>query len=44
MHYVYIIYSEAFDTFYMDASHNLWLRLNKHNTTKYRLWILKAAF
>ncbi len=51
MYYLYIIYSETFNKFYVGSSHNPWSRLEKHNTTifntytsKYRPWVLKAVF
>ena len=51
MYYIYIIYSESFDKFYIGSSQDPWKRLDKHNkskfntyTSKYRPWELKAVF
>jgi putative endonuclease len=51
MFYVYIIYAEGYDKYYVGSSHNPWQRLNEHNTSKfhsytsnYRPWVLKAVF
>ena len=51
MFYIYIIYSQKFDKYYIGSSQNPWKRLEKHNTSpfntftsKYRPWILKAVF
>ena len=50
-YYVYILYSEAFDKYYIGQTNALDLRLERHNefeltnsyTSKYRPWILVAA-
>ena len=51
MYYVYIIYSEGHDKYYVGSSQNPWQRLDEHNTSKfhsytsnYRPWVLKAVF
>ncbi len=51
MFYLYIIYSEHFDKFYVGSSQNPWNRLEQHNswkhntfTSKYRPWELVAVF
>ncbi len=51
MFYVYILFSEKFDKYYVGSSQNPWKRLQKHNTSefntftsKYRPWALKAVF
>ncbi|GAL68333.1 GIY-YIG nuclease family protein [Jejuia pallidilutea] len=51
MYYLYIIYSETFDRFYVGSSQAPWKRLQSHNTSKfntytskYRPWVLKAVF
>ena len=51
MFYVYIIYSEKSDLFYVGFSEDPWGRLFQHNhieentfTSKHRPWILKAVF
>jgi putative endonuclease len=49
--YIYILYSENANKFYIGYSHNPWKRLNEHNTvehltytSKFRPWQLKAVF
>ena len=51
MFYVYIIYSKAFDKYYIGSSSNPWKRIKKHNTSKfntytskYRPWEIVAIF
>jgi putative endonuclease len=51
MYYIYIIYSSAFDKYYVGFSNDPQRRLVEHNnnpfntyTSKYRPWILKASF
>ena len=51
MFYIYIIYAQKFDKFYVGSSQDPWNRLIKHNTSpfntftsKYRPWVLKAVF
>jgi putative endonuclease len=51
MFYLYILYSDKFDKYYVGSSLNPWKRLVKHNsskfntfTSKYRPWVLKAVF
>ncbi|TKS56921.1 GIY-YIG nuclease family protein [Mesohalobacter halotolerans] len=51
MFYVYILFSEKFDKYYVGSSQNPWKRLQIHNTStfntftsKYRPWVLKAVF
>jgi len=51
MFYIYILYSESFNQYYVGSSENPWRRLNEHNTSKfnsftskYRPWILNAVF
>jgi len=53
MYYLYIIYSETFDRFYIGSSQDPWKCLETHNTSKfntytskykYRPWVLKAIF
>jgi putative endonuclease len=51
MFFIYIIYSEKADKFYIGYSNNPWKRLDEHNTSehitftsKYRPWLLKAIF
>ncbi len=51
MFYVYILFSQKFDKYYVGSSQNPWKRLQKHNTSrfntftsKYRPWVLKAVF
>lgn len=51
-HFVYILYSEQFDKYYIGQTDSLELRLERHNafettnsyTSKYRPWILKNSF
>ncbi|MCB4807434.1 GIY-YIG nuclease family protein [Tamlana sp. 62-3] len=50
-YYIYIIYSEQYDKYYVGYSQNPWERLIKHNTvpfntftSKYRPWCLRAVF
>ena len=50
-YYLYIIYSEEFDKFYIGYSTDVNQRIKKHNTSKfntftskYRPWVLKAVF
>ena len=50
MYFVYILYSEQFDKYYIGQTNSLEQRLERHNefeftnsyTAKYRPWILKA--
>ncbi|TDQ32566.1 GIY-YIG nuclease family protein [Zeaxanthinibacter enoshimensis] len=49
--YIYILYSETSDKYYVGSSQDPWNRLVQHNqtslttfTSKYRPWILKAVF
>ncbi len=49
--FLYIIYSESADIFYIGSSQDPWQRLVKHNTSsfntftaKFRPWKLKAVF
>ena len=51
MYYIYILYSETSDLYYVGYSNNTKRRLEEHNTTpfntftsKHRPWILKAVF
>ena len=51
MYYVYIIFSPAFNKYYVGSSSNPWKRLVRHNTTdfntyssKYRPWELAVTF
>jgi len=51
MFYIYIIYTEKYDKFYVGSSQNPWYRLTEHNsstfntyTFKYRPWQLVAVF
>ena len=51
MFYLYIIYSESSDLFYVGYSDNVYRRLDEHNsipfntfTSKHRPWILKTVF
>ena len=51
MYYVYIIYSEQYDKYYVGSTRDPWKRLDKHNTSKfntftskYRPWSLKVVF
>ena len=51
MFYVYILYSEKADIYYVGSSSNPWHRLEQHNTTKlntftskHRPWVLVAVF
>jgi len=51
MYYIYIIYSDTADKFYVGYSDNPQRRLIEHNTkpfntytSKYRPWILKTVF
>jgi putative endonuclease len=51
MFYIYIIYSETFDKYYIGQTDNCERRLNEHNTSKhttftskYRPWVLAAYF
>jgi putative endonuclease len=51
MFYIYFIYSESSDLYYVGHSDNPWRRLEEHNfsefltfTSKHRPWILKAVF
>jgi putative endonuclease len=51
MFYVYILYSEAHDKFYVGHTENYKLRLEQHNTSEkfaytstYRPWTLAACF
>jgi putative endonuclease len=51
MYYVYVIYSESADKYYIGYTDNMEMRLRRHNnatfnsfTHKYRPWIVKACF
>ena len=51
MYYVYIIYSETADNYYVGYTDDMEKRLYRHNnspfnsyTSKYRPWIVKACF
>ena len=51
MYFIYIIYSNKYDKFYVGSSSNPWNRVTEHNTSsfntftsKYRPWALKAVF
>ncbi|WP_203256483.1 GIY-YIG nuclease family protein [Hyunsoonleella ulvae] len=51
MYYIYVLYSETYDRFYIGSSNNPWKRLETHNsikfttyTSKYRPWTLRAVF
>jgi len=51
MYYIYFIYSEKSDIFYVGHSDNYLKRFNQHNTSdrntftrKHRPWVLKAVF
>ena len=51
MFYVYIIYSKAFDKYYIGSSSDPWKRIETHNgsksntyTSKYRPWELAVVF
>lgn len=51
MFYVYILYSEKSDLFYVGSTEDPWKRLEEHNsdpkntfTSKHRPWELKAVF
>jgi putative endonuclease len=51
MFYIYFIYSDSSDIYYVGHSDNPWRRLEEHNfsefltfTSKHRPWILKAVF
>jgi putative endonuclease len=51
MYFVYIIYNESSDTFYIGHSNDPWKRLEQHNqngsdkfTGKYHNWVLCAVF
>ena len=51
MYFIYILYSEAYDKFYVGQSNDLERRLEEHNTenknaftTKYRPWKLLKSF
>ena len=51
MYYIYILYSESSDLFYVGSSEDPWERYNYHNTqdkttftSKHRPWLLKAVF
>ncbi len=51
MFYLYILYSESFDKYYIGYTDNTVKRLEEHNTSshntytsKHRPWILKATF
>jgi putative endonuclease len=49
-HFVYILYSESYDKYYVGQTDNVSLRLERHNefenthtfTSKYRPWVLMA--
>ncbi|WP_430974687.1 GIY-YIG nuclease family protein [Zeaxanthinibacter enoshimensis] len=50
-YYIYILYSEIADKYYVGSSQDPWRRLVQHNhtpltsfTSKYRPWILRAVF
>ncbi|HNB81771.1 MAG TPA: GIY-YIG nuclease family protein [Chitinophagaceae bacterium] len=50
-YYIYILYSEASDLFYVGYTKNVTVRFQQHNetsrdsfTAKHRPWILKAIF
>ena len=50
-YYIYILYSEKFDKFYIGYTTNVKMRLEHHNkddkntfTAKYRPWTLKAVY
>jgi len=51
MYYLYILYSEKSDIFYIGSTENPWKRITEHNsdpaitfTSKHRPWIIKALF
>ncbi|MDD5569869.1 MAG: GIY-YIG nuclease family protein [Bacteroidales bacterium] len=51
MYYIYILYSESSDKYYIGHTDNIDRRLLEHNfserntyTSKYRPWILKATY
>ncbi len=52
MYFIYILYSESADKFYVGYTSNIALRLHQHNeqenfntfTSKHRPWVLKALF
>jgi putative endonuclease len=51
MHFIYILYSESAQKFYVGFSKDPWQRLLQHNTSlqntytsKYRPWMLRAVF
>jgi len=51
-HFVYILYSEKYDKYYIGQTDDLEMRLERHNefettnsyTSKYRPWVLKRSF
>ena len=50
-YYIYILYSVKFDKYYIGYTHDIFKRLETHNTSnentftsKYRPWELKVAF
>ncbi len=51
MFYIYILYSQSADKYYVGYTNNVEKRLNEHNssdrntyTSKHRPWVLSAAF
>jgi putative endonuclease len=51
MFYIYILYSDKFDKYYVGSSSDPWRRTEKHNTSgfntftsKFRPWKLQAVF
>ncbi len=51
MFYIYLIYSDSSDLYYVGYSDNPWRRLDEHNmsdhttfTSKHRPWVLSAVF
>ena len=51
MFYIYILYSETYDRYYVGQTNNLERRLEEHNTqeknsytSKYRPWVLSKSF
>ncbi|CAL2091977.1 GIY-YIG nuclease family protein [Tenacibaculum sp. 190524A05c] len=43
MHFLYIIYSQTLDKFYIGETHNLAVRIKKHNQHEYSKAYTKAA-
>ncbi len=51
MHYIYILYSESSNIYYVGESTNPWKRLIQHNaglpgkfTSRYSNWVIRAVF